>query len=40
MSFVTELKRRNVIRIGIAYLTIAWLLIEVSDTSFYKFRRR
>lgn len=32
MSFVTELKRRNVIRIGIAYLTVAWLLIEVSNT--------
>jgi TolB-like protein/Flp pilus assembly protein TadD len=32
MSFISELKRRNVIRVGIAYLTIAWLLIEVSNT--------
>ncbi len=27
-----ELKRRNVVRVGIAYLVIGWVLIEVSDT--------
>jgi TolB-like protein/Flp pilus assembly protein TadD len=31
-SFFSELKRRNVTRVGIAYLTIAWLVIEVSNT--------
>jgi TolB-like protein/Tfp pilus assembly protein PilF len=32
MSFIAELKRRNVIRTAIAYLALAWLSIEVSDT--------
>ncbi len=32
MSFVRELKRRNVFRVGGAYLIIAWLLLQVSDT--------
>lgn len=32
MSFVNELKRRNVIRVGVAYLAASWLLIEVSST--------
>ncbi|MCH8203062.1 MAG: hypothetical protein IH996_08145 [Proteobacteria bacterium] len=27
-----ELKRRNVVRVGIAYLIFSWVLIEVSDT--------
>ena len=31
-SFFSELKRRNVTRVGIAYLTIAWLVIEVGNT--------
>jgi TolB-like protein/Tfp pilus assembly protein PilF len=30
----TELKRRNVFRVGAAYAVVAWLLIEVSDTVF------
>src|SRR5690606_17426768 len=34
MSLFAELKRRNVIRVGAAYLVVAWLLIEVSDTVF------
>jgi TolB-like protein len=29
-----ELKRRNVFRVGAAYLVVAWLLVEVSDTIF------
>jgi len=31
MSFFTELKRRNVFRVGIAYLIGAWLLMQVAD---------
>ena len=34
MSFFEELKRRNVFRVGIAYLVATWLLIQVSDTVF------
>jgi TolB-like protein len=34
MSLWGELKRRNVVRVGAAYLVMAWLLIEVSDTIF------
>jgi len=32
MSFFSELKRRNVFRVGAAYLVVAWLLIQVVDT--------
>ena len=31
MSFFRELKRRNVFRAGIAYLVVAWLVIQVAD---------
>lgn len=31
MSLFAELKRRNVIRVGLAYLVASWLLIEVSS---------
>ena len=31
MSLFTELKRRNVFRVGIAYLVSAWLLAQVAD---------
>ena len=31
MSFGSELKRRNVYRVGIAYLVVAWLLLQVAD---------
>jgi hypothetical protein len=34
MSFLSELKRRNVLRVGIAYLAGAWLLIQIADTLF------
>ncbi len=37
MSLFNELKRRNVIRVAIAYLALAWLLIEVSGTLFPAF---
>ncbi|MFT5520053.1 MAG: TolB-like protein/adenylate kinase family enzyme [Enterobacterales bacterium] len=36
-SFFTELKRRNVIRVGVAYLAGSWLLVEVADTLLAKF---
>ena len=31
MSFVSELKRRNVFRVGIAYAVAAWVLLQVFD---------
>ncbi len=31
MSFFKELKRRNVFRVGIAYLVVAWLVMQVAD---------
>jgi len=31
MSFFTELKRRNVIRVGIAYAVAAWVLVDVAS---------
>ncbi len=31
MSFFEELKRRNVVRVGIAYAIFAWLLAQVAD---------
>ena len=34
MSFIKELKRRNVIRVAIAYGIAAWLLIEITATTF------
>jgi len=32
MSFIAELRRRNVIRMAVAYLAVAWVVIEVSNT--------
>ncbi len=34
MSFIKELKRRNVIRVAIAYAVAAWILIEITATTF------
>ena len=34
MSLYNELKRRNVIRVGIAYIVAAWLIIQVAETIF------
>ncbi len=31
MSFFAELKRRNVVRVGIAYVIAAWLLLQLTD---------
>jgi TolB-like protein len=32
MDFFKELNRRNVVRVGIAYLLFAWVIIQVTDT--------
>lgn len=32
MSFIGELKQRNVLRVGTAYVVIAWLVIQVVET--------
>ena len=32
MNLLRELKRRNVIRVGAAYVVIGWLLLQVADT--------
>ena len=37
MSFFAELKRRNVIRVGIAYSVTSWVLVEVSSVLFPTF---
>jgi len=34
MSFLKELKRRNVFRVGAAYMVAAWLVIQVVETIF------
>jgi len=37
MSFFGELKRRNVVRVGIAYVVISWLLAQVAEFAFENF---
>lgn len=37
MSFFEELKRRNVIRVGIAYAVTAWVLAQVAEFAFETF---
>jgi hypothetical protein len=34
LSFFKELKRRNVFRVGIAYVLIGWLLLQAADFAF------
>lgn len=31
MSFLEELKRRNVFRVGFAYVVVAWITAQVAD---------
>ena len=31
MGIITELKRRNVFRVGIAYVVLGWVVIQVTD---------
>ena len=33
MSFLAELKRRNVVRVGTAYLALGWVVVQVSQTA-------
>ncbi|MFO7696095.1 MAG: tetratricopeptide repeat protein [Anaerolineae bacterium] len=37
MTFIAELKRRNVFRVGAAYVVVAWLVIQVVETIFPAF---
>ena len=37
MSFFAELKRRNVLRVAVAYGVAAWLVIQVVETVFPAF---
>jgi TolB-like protein/Tfp pilus assembly protein PilF len=37
MSFFEELKRRNVIRVGIAYVVLAWLIAQVAELALDSF---
>ncbi len=32
-SFISELKRRNVFKVGVAYLVLAWVVVQVADTA-------
>ena len=34
MSLFSELRRRNVFRVGVAYAVVAWLLVQVADVLF------
>jgi adenylate cyclase len=36
-NFLTELKRRNVIRVGAAYLVVAWLIAQVAELALDSF---
>ncbi len=33
-SFFGELKRRNVVKVAVAYTIVGWLLVQVADTFF------
>lgn len=37
MSFLAELKRRNVVRVGIAYAVIGWVLAQIAEFAFENF---
>ena len=37
MNFFAELKRRNVVRVGIAYVLIGWVLAQVAEFAFENF---
>jgi TolB-like protein len=37
MSFFAELKRRNVVRVGVAYIVIGWILAQVAEFAFENF---
>ena len=33
-SFFGELKRRNVFRVGVAYVAVSWVLLQIADVVF------
>ena len=37
MSLFAELKRRNVVRVGVAYIVIGWILAQVAEYAFENF---
>ena len=37
MSFIYELQRRNVLRVAAAYIVMAWLIVQVVETTFPAF---
>ena len=37
MSLFAEMRRRNVVRVGIAYIVIGWLLAQVAEFAFENF---
>lgn len=37
MSLIDQLKRRNVFRVGIAYLIVAWLIAQVAELALDSF---
>jgi len=37
MSFVRELKRRNVVRVGVAYVVVGWVLAQIAEFAFDNF---
>ena len=37
MSFFAELKRRNVVRVGAAYVIIGWVIAQVAEFAFENF---
>jgi len=37
LSFFNELKRRNVFKVGVAYVVIAWLVTQVLQVVFESF---
>ena len=37
MSFFKELQTRNVFKVGIAYLVIGWVVVQIADTAFPAF---
>ena len=37
MGLVTELKRRNVVRVGVAYAVVGWVLAQIAEFAFENF---
>ncbi len=37
MSFFAELQRRNVVRVGLAYAVVGWVLAQIAEFAFENF---